>query len=566
MTNWLQESLDEEEREGNLFKALEKPFGMVVESVSADTELAKFSFFGNSDRVIAITHPFVSTGSWIRAVPERGTSYVGSFRSDEGNPQPLTTFQRGASRRIQAFKGEETLVGEALETLTGEVQPGTGLYRPLAPGEIEVSSRGAGQAFFPRRPKVELRGGVIERWADQDRLTVGDRAPTHQKQYLQYVSGELGDESRDGVAYRFKPAGFSAASFLGIGGDFSTWEITYPRVRGEFAAEYFKNMKNPANEAPAVLFTLHKGHVLDDQGEQVLQTVSQVPLRSLEEYFANDDSSTRYEVDEKGNIYVSTATAAIEGYELNVSQGNYIKTVQLDETVTILGAREHAVEESAVYRIGDNFTMTVANDMIITSENAGASLIFDSSLTSEKIVMSSNSGHFFIMDDAFGAESIFLVHNSGAQFVIDSDGSARILSSDGCTFFMDSNNGAVSAVSASGAFITAKKEITIVDSTGSQIITMGGDLKDTIQISAAKDVIVNSQKTTIASGSIDLGAAATFSAVLAEQLAILFDTHTHAGVLGPTSPPLPPNTAALVNANPATAFAHSFIKMRGNLA
>jgi hypothetical protein len=95
-------------------------------------------------------------------------------------------------------------------------------------------------------------------------------------------------------------------------------------------------------------------------------------------------------------------------------------------------------------------------------------------------------------------------------------------------------------------------------------VTLDGS--DTLQVTSKKTVNLSAQNVTLAGGNVNLGNFAALSAVLAEPLAILFDTHFHAAPLGPTSPPLPPTTAALMNANPATSFASAYVKMRTNLA
>ena len=532
---WQQELIQSEDREKQQRGALSQPFGVLIRSVNSDTEEAKLSYFGATDRQLTINHPFRSRTAWIRAVPEEGTSYMAQFRSDEANPQLVTTVTRNSLSANNEYRG------------------GVGVYRPLLPGEIEIASSGYSQAYFPRRPKLDLRGGSIVRWADQEKLESGDRAPIHRRQLMQYRSNVLGEEERLGIVSRAK---------LLDTGSFSTWEVGYPKVNDQFLAEHYVSVKNPANQNPAILFTSQRGHVIDKEGKQITQSRTQIPLRYFEEYFSKEESSTRYEIDEKGNYYVELADSAAEGYEVYVPSGSYKRNVGVDEVIGIEGNSSHTVGKSATWQIDDNWNILVANDFNLTSENGQMNFIMKSADPSQMMLTTRN--HFFIMDDTSGKEGIFLIHSKGSQLNFDSKGSIKFLSADGGTAFFDAEQNAITLTSSKGAFVTVKDNIVISDASGGQILSFNGT--DTIQVSAQNAVNLVAQSVTIGAGSINLGSVAALSAVLGEPLALLFDTHTHASPVGPTSPPLPPNTAALMNANPATAFTSQFVKVRSNLA
>jgi hypothetical protein len=532
---WQQEISQAEDRERQQRKGLNQPFGMLVHAVNSDSEQAKLSYFGSADRLLTINHPFRSRMAWIRAIPDEGTTYLAQFRSDEGNPQLLHTVTRSSLNANEEYR------------------KGIGVYRPLYPGEIEVASSGYAQIYLPRRTKLDLRAGSIVRWADQEKLLSGDRSPIHNRQFMQYRSNDLGEEERVGIVSRPK---------LLDTGEYSTWEINYPQIGGNFLAEQYISLKNPSNQKPAILFKSHRGHVIAKNGEPIVQSRTQIPLRYFEEYFAQDESSTRTEIDEKGNKYVELASAAVEGYELYVPSGNYKKNVGLDEEVSIEGNVSHNIGKSATYQIGTNWNILVADDYNLTSENGQMNFIMKSSDPSQMVLNTRN--HYIVLDDTAGKESIFLIHNTGSQIQLDSKGSAKVTASDGTMMFLDAEKGAITAASSKGAYATIKDNIVLSDSTGGQILSFNG--KDTIQISAQTAVNLMAQQITIGGGSINLGNVAALSAVLAEPLALLFDAHIHASPVGPTSPPLPPNTAALMNANPVTSFKSEFIKLRSNLA
>ena len=323
--NWRQEITASSEREQQQRQGLDRPFAIFVNSVSSDTERMKVKYYGNTDKEISLPHPFIAGQAWIRAVPETGSSFVATFRSDEAAPQALNTFQRNTEDRISAY------------------QSGIGLYRPLYPGELETSSSGGGQFFVSRRATAEMRAGSIQRFADQDKMWVMDRAPTYKLNMLGQASDVMGDELRIGIISRPK----------------NTWEIEYPKVNGNFATEYYLSLLNPSGSGPAELILEQKGHVLDDLGEIVLQTKTQNALRLKESYYANDDSYTTIEIDEKGNYYMQLADAAVEGYALNIPNGNYEIQIGADEVKTVIGGQKFSITEAANYTYGNNVTIDI---------------------------------------------------------------------------------------------------------------------------------------------------------------------------------------------------------------
>jgi hypothetical protein len=167
------------------------------------------------------------------------------------------------------------------------------------------------------------------------------------------------------------------------------------------------------------------------------------------------------------------------------------------------------------------------------------------------------------LDDTSGVETIYLIHKSGSQYVLDQTGSHKLVSKSGCVVFLDDEQGAVTVTSKTGSMVTVADSITISDKSGTQSITLDGS--NTLQIVAKSNVVVNAPKVSVNAGSIDIGNLPILSAVLAEPLAALFDAHIHATPMGPSGPPLPPNTAALINLAPATAFKSSYVKIRGNI-
>jgi len=533
--NWESDVVMSEDRERSQRKGLSQPFGMLSHSVSSDSEQAKFSYSGAVDRQLTIPHPFNSANAWIRAVPEEGTQFIGIYRSDESKPQPIITVTRNSLDRISNYKNYSNV------------------YRPMQPGEIDINSVGLAQAFFSRRATMNVRGGLITRWMDQDKLVSGDRAPIHHRQLMQFKSNDLGDEERLGIVARPKK----------LGATYSTWELQYPQIGGSYIAEHYVSVKNPSNQNPSVLFTTQKGHVVNKDGKQITQERTQIPLRLYEEYFARDSSSTRSQIDEKGNWFIALANAASEGFELYVPQGNFKKDIFGNDTALIGKNSEISIGKTANWQIGDNWKIRVDKDYQLISATAGCKFLISSAAKAAQMIMAT-SGHLFILDDTADKEAIYLIHKSGSQINLDVTGSLKLTSKDGGLVFMDAASKAITVASGNGAMVTLSDSITISDKSGKQLISFDGT--DTLDIVSGSNINVNAPAVNIIGGSINLGSLASLSTAIAEPLALLFDMHTHASPTGPTSPPLPPNTAALINANPATSFASAYIKVRSNLA
>lgn len=527
------ELVADEDREYAQRKHLLAPFEVMIKAISIETEIGNFTHSGNSSSNFDIIHPYVAQSSWIRAQPESGSNYIATYRSDQGQPQLIQSFYRGAATRLNNYK------------------EGAGLYRPLYPGELELSSFGYSQLFLTRRPLAELRGGTITRWADQDKLTAGDRAPLHHKQFMQNRSNDIIDESRTGIVSRPKPTGDG----------FSTWERLYPKVRDNFTAEDYIHLQNPANENPNVLFRRHSGHVLDAKGAQQRASLTQNPLRHVEEYFANDNSSTLFELDEKGNYSIRLATAATDGFELAIPSGNYTKTVELDETITVRRNSQRSISGNSINQIGASLKHQIGGDLHLKMNKGQQEFIMSSVTDEEKTAFKSKSGHVINIDDTSGSERIFIGHKIGSKIDMKADGSVKITAGDGANFLMDTNTGDFTFTGSGGDWLSIRKDEISMTTGDATIIA---DSKK-VQVTSSASVVLQAPKVVVAGGGIELGDLATLSVALAEPLALLFDTHLHATPIGPSGPPLPPGTAAFNNANPVTSFASVGVKIKTNL-
>ena len=300
---WLQELYKADRLEDSNQQGLVLPYSSYIDTVSSDTEKAVIRNWATKGRELSISHPFISSGSWLRAMPEQGAQYMTTSRADDSEPQLIATISKGTEARVQAYRDR------------------IGVFRAMAPGEIEVSSSGLAQAFYAQRPYLSQRAGNLLRVMNQDDLSVTERAPIQLKQFLNYKVGELGDEHRVGIVSRYK----------------NTWKTVYPKLNEKYMAEEFFSLVNPALSAPKTLFTIQRGHVVDKMGKPISQKKTQLPLRLLQQYFANDDTITQFEVDQNGNYLIQLAQAATDGMYVDIPNGNYKAVVEKDANWTVNG-------------------------------------------------------------------------------------------------------------------------------------------------------------------------------------------------------------------------------------
>lgn len=193
----------------------------------------------------------------------------------------------------------------------------------------------------------------------------------------------------------------------------------------------------------------------------------------------------------------------------------------------------------------------------------GHLLEFDDEIQSMGVRFGTIGGHTLIFDDREGSEGIFLVHNKGSMIQMTSKGSIIASALDGAAVLtLDAETKVAALQSALGAAIALTDKMVFADKSGKSSVSI---TETGVQV-LGESVVVGAQSVSINAGSVNLGSNAVLSVTAAEPLAALFDGHLHMTALGPSGPPMPPLTAALMNANPATAFAISYVKIRTNLA
>lgn len=322
------------EEENSKSQGQQRPFGATIKSVSPN-ERGKVSYYGNRDRDVSIPHPFISTGSWIRAIPERGTDMLMLYRSDQGEPQLVNTFQKDTEKRVTSYRN------------------GIGIYRALYPGEIEVSSVGLSQTFYSRRGLQSSKAGILDKTMNQDTLILSERSPTHQKQFLNYSSKDIKDEYRVGLLSRPE----------------NSWKVNYPKLQGNYTAEEYLNLLNPSLSSPEVLYVRQAGHVLDLKGQPIKQGVTQKNLRFIEKYYNTSDNPTTYEVDDNGNILLKFSQESSEGYQIDIPNGNLVFKVNKDFDSTVDGNYVQVVKQATTLTHTKNYKITISGKLTHKSED-----------------------------------------------------------------------------------------------------------------------------------------------------------------------------------------------------
>lgn len=223
-----------------------------------------------------------------------------------------------------------------------------------------------------------------------------------------------------------------------------------------------------------------------------------------------------------------------------LSSGTHKLIVGTDQLIKIFGNSDSTILENETRLTGGDFAETIGKNSTI---NVGESLI---TTVKKNIGLISDAGNSIFLDAAPGKEAIFISHTTGAQIVIDKDGSVKIVAQDGTYMFLNANTGEFSATTKAGALITAKENVVISDSDGTELITLK---KGAIEINADKSVTVSATNVTINGGAVSLGAGAAMSVPLWEPLMAWLNTHSHSSALGPVSPPIIPATPALASAS-----------------
>jgi hypothetical protein len=362
--------------------AREGLFQAVIDTSSGESQTGKMTYSGGS-RTVPLVMPFDGTGSWIRSIPESGSTVLVGMRSDNEDVSFIRYLNDNPEVKLASYRRQKSL------------------YRPLQPGEHEIHSTGLAQSYYSARPVLEQRGGLIRSWLDQDRMESGQKAPLHVRQLWEHRSNLMGDEERFGVVRRpsrlklsLPVVNATIAKNLVLAGqlplqptltsynfsDYPYPDFTLPggvpaaysvqaqalaeasvvagALTGDYkirpyGKEYLRVIRNPLNVPkttikipPAVLVDIREGQVFDNHGIQLVSLTNGGYLRAKHEYYTAlttelpDGSilgdSTKMEINELGDITWTTALASLNGWTTTVPLGPWNLTTGLGVTVKTL--------------------------------------------------------------------------------------------------------------------------------------------------------------------------------------------------------------------------------------
>lgn len=412
-------------------------FTSFIDACSSSTQTATLIYAGGQ-RSIPIPMPFDSTDSWIRSIPEAGATAILGYRSDTEDTVFLTYENSSPANRLEAYAN------------------GTGLYRPLNPGEHEIHSTGLAQSYYCSRPILEQRAGVIRSWLDEDKVEMGGFAPLHTRQIWEHVSNEIGDEERLGAVKRplnfltanpatavlaQSPTSYIFSTFpypdysipTGLGATpagvglitEATAEATLAALQavGEFeqrtfAKEYLLVINNPLYPTPPneYLIDFREGQVFDDDGVQTVGSHGAY-LRSSRQYFTTADDATSIEIDEVGNIDWTASLVATAGFTASFPAGGWNVTTSRDISFTSdLGGFSTSCALTHDMTAGTDFTIeALTGDFSLTTD------IGDISVTA----MLGGFSQDVTMNTEFSTDLNFDI-DCGADFSVTAIGSATI--------------------------------------------------------------------------------------------------------------------------------------------
>ena len=279
-------------------------FSGLIKSVDAINETVKPIHHGGESRAssAAVRHPYVGPTSWIRVMPESGTTVTVSEQFDTRNME------------LSGYVAQPGRVENYVQRKSGTT------YRKLDEGEIEIQSSGLAQAFFSRRGDLNLRGGLVWLHLRNSRMEIEQRAPLHRRSQHLQAYDSLGAEERFGSVQR--PGLINKAAALWVPSTF----------------EYFRSLGTSRPNITGPLVLVHEGDVLDDNGLPILASgpIPGTPLRGKYQWATEAGENVTVEVDVTGNINVTMPTSALGGMKVDAGLTG---TISLTTTGIVAASR-----------------------------------------------------------------------------------------------------------------------------------------------------------------------------------------------------------------------------------
>ena len=277
-----------------------------VLNISGSSETVQTTRFPTD---VIIQHPFLSSNSWIRALPELGTNISARYTPEINTALHLGYYTSTAS------------------SATKDCAEGNGLYIELLPGEIETLSSGMTHHFQTSRPVDVREAGLVRSILDGDSSTYSRRAVTYIDTLHQHKVATLDDTHRFGVVRRpvtsvetrivkapVEDEGFGSASLASSVAN----SLTGAKEKPKFAKELSTILVN----SDGYLLDYREGNVVENDGTHPVNDWTGKYLRLRKQVFNTEQESTKIEIDSQGNIDISVPDAAESGIRLNVISGS----------------------------------------------------------------------------------------------------------------------------------------------------------------------------------------------------------------------------------------------------
>lgn len=149
----------------------------------------------------------------------------------------------------------------------------------------------------------------------------------------------------------------------------------------------------------------------------------------------------------------------------------------------------------------------------------------------EQASFSTPSGHTVVFDDSDGDGSITVIHKTGASIQITGEGAINFQTKDGNTTSFDS--GVMTLTSANGGTVSVSDQITISDSSGSQLLQV---TNDGITISAGKPITLQAPSVSINASNVAFGNSTTELLSLLSNIFTTLGTVQVVTAVGPSGP------------------------------
>lgn len=289
------------------------PVRAVVHQVFPNQESMKVESFGRPGYLtMTVRHPYMSTNSWFRCMPEAGTSLVTQRIRQPRQPEIWGYISHRLGEQVQKARDSDKYI-----------------FRELRPGEMEALSSGRAYTHWSEDGNLSLQGGVIESVLSQTELEHTSRAPTHKRHLDQHEPNQLGHEERFGLVKR--PDSSKPYSLQ-----------VYAKDGSDFQYEYGRWIKD---DSGSDVISLHEGHLWDQNGNQIKngQTNRKVRLRRT----INHRSSGTFEidVDEELNIVLNNSSKA-KTTDLDFGRLNEIKISSKKFDLSVLKSSNQTFTQS----------------------------------------------------------------------------------------------------------------------------------------------------------------------------------------------------------------------------